>query len=217
VLSSALSEIQKQLIDCEIEHTRCIRDGKALGKKTNPFRPQYIHLLNLQSLFEFCIPVVQDYGSLLKCCDFDLFKTSFHKLLLFFILCRSKGCSDYQRTMFVFALLLQYWDDHNVPISPLLQSNHTMFSEESGEIALSALARSTPASSRADIKQVQHHWQMVRMQFDYHAELKLNSQRGEKKHRLLRMSLHSCFSFRILFLPKCILRIFYVLILLFFR
>jgi hypothetical protein len=43
-----------------------------------------------------------------------------------------------------------------------------------------------------DLTQIQHHWQMVRTQSDYHAELMLNSQRGEKKHRLLSMSLRSC-------------------------
>jgi len=61
-----------------------------------------------------------------------------------------------------------------------------MFSEESGEIALSVLARGTPPSSRADLLQVQHHWQMVRLNFDFHDEMKQDSPHLEKKHRLLR-------------------------------
>ena len=84
-------------------------------------------------------------------------------------MCRSKGSLDYQRTMLVFARLLQYWEAHNLPVCELLSQNHTSFSEESGEIALSVLARATPPSCRADLQQVQHHWQMVRMNFDFHA------------------------------------------------
>ena len=110
---------------------------------------------------------------------------AFHKLLLLFILCQSKGCADYQRTMFVFALLLQFWEENNLPIAALLSANHTVFSEESGEIALSVLARGTPASSRADIEQINHSWQMVWMRY-FHTDLKNQSLPQEKKHHLIR-------------------------------
>ena len=147
--------------------------------------------MNVQTLFEFCISVIQDYGSLLKTNDFTLFKTSFHQLLLLFLLCRSKGSLDYQRTMLVFALLLQYWENHNLPIRALLSQDHTSFSEESGEIALSVLARSTPPSSRANLEQVQHQWQMVRMNLDFRTDIQANA-RPTKKRRLLGTS----FSFK---------------------
>ena len=110
------------------------------------------------------------------------------KLLLLFILCRANGSLVYQRTMFVFALLLRYWDENELPIMDLLRANHTMFSEESGEIALSVLARGTPPSSRAGLPQVQHHWQMVRLNFDFHDDMSKESPQQEKKHRLTRTS-----------------------------
>jgi hypothetical protein len=157
-----------------------------LGTKINHFRVTYIHLLNLHTLFEFCLPVIQDYGSLLKSNDFVSFLQAYHKLLLLFILCRHKGTHDYQRTMFVFALLLRYWEENGLPIMDLIKANHTMFSEESGEIALSVLARGTPPASRADLPQVQHHWQMVRLNFDFHDEINQESTQQEKKHRLIR-------------------------------
>ena len=108
------------------------------------------------------------------------FNIAFHSLLLLFILCRNKGSHDYQRTMFVFALLLRYWEENGLPIMDLLRANHTLFSEESGEIALSVLARGTPPSSRADLQQVQHHWQMVRLNFDFHDEMTRLTASGEK-------------------------------------
>ena len=64
ILSDALLSIQKDMLAFELQHTRDIRDGKAHGKKYNPMRSRWLHLLNLQTLFEFCIPVIQDYGCL---------------------------------------------------------------------------------------------------------------------------------------------------------
>ena len=174
------------MISFEIEYVRDIRNGKVLGRKSNPYRHKFIHMLNLQTLFEFCLPVIQDYGSLLKSNDFDLFKRAFHKLLLLFLLCRSKGSADYQRTMFVFALLLRYWEENRLPIAALMKENHTVFSEESGEIALSVLARGTPATSRADIQQVRHYWRMVKMNYDFHSEMNQHGLPRERKHRLVR-------------------------------
>ena len=165
-----------KMMTSELDRTRAIRVGQ-VTEKMNIYRSN-IHLLNLQTLFEFCLPAIQDYGSLLKNNDFLSFNIAFHNLLLLFILCRNKGSHDYQRTMFVFALLLRYWEENGLPIMDLLRANHTLFSEESGEIALSVLARGTPPSSRVDLQQVQHHWQMVR--------LKQDSPHPEKKHRLIR-------------------------------
>ena len=56
--------------------------------------------------------------------------------------------------MLVASLLMSYWREHNLPVMELLMRNHTAFSEESGEIALSVLARGTPPQSRADLQQV---------------------------------------------------------------
>ncbi len=65
-------DTQKKMMMFEIDRVRQIRDGKALSKNSNPFRSKYIHILNLQTLFEFCLPAIQDYGSLLKSNDFLL-------------------------------------------------------------------------------------------------------------------------------------------------
>jgi len=51
---------------------------------------------------------------------------------------------------------------------------------------LSVLARGTPATSRADIQQVRHYWQMVKMNYDFHAEMNQHGLPREKKHRLVR-------------------------------
>ena len=116
LLSAALSDTQKQMMMFEIDHVRAIRDGKVLGTKINPFRARYIHLLNLHTLFEFCLPVIQDYGSLLKSNDFVSFLQSYHKLLLLFILCRHKGTDDYYvRFRFAPSVLGRKWATHYGP------------------------------------------------------------------------------------------------------
>ena len=62
-------------------------------------------------------------------------------------------------------------DENQLPVYQLMQQNHAVFSEESGEIALSLLARGTPESSRAQLQQVQQHWQLLKMQYNAHAQL----------------------------------------------
>jgi len=57
-------------------------------------------------------------------------------------MCKAKGALDYQRSMYCYELMLRYWEKKKLPIIELLRLNHTMFSEESGEIALSALTTS---------------------------------------------------------------------------
>ena len=102
LLSASLYDIQMKMMTSELDRTRAIRVGQ-VTEKMNRYRSNYIHLLNLQTLFEFCLPAIQDYGSLLKNNDFLSFNIAFHNLLLLFILCRNKGSHDYQRTMLVFA------------------------------------------------------------------------------------------------------------------
>src|SRR5215467_1305554 len=98
-------------------------------------------------------------------------------------MCTTKGALDYQRAMYCFELMLRYWENKKLPIIDLLRLNHTMFSKESGEIALSALAASQPNSTRANIEQTRQYWQMmVKMKYESHVDLPLPSQ---KKYRLL--------------------------------
>jgi len=97
-------------------------------------------------------------------------------------MCTTKGALDYQRAMYCFELMLRYWENKKLPIIELLRLNHTMFSEESGEIALSALVTSQPLSTRADIEQTRRHWQMVRMKYESHADQQLPC---HKRYRFL--------------------------------
>ena len=62
-----------------------------------------------------------------------------------------------------------------------MQKNHTMFSEESGEIALSMLSLSQPSSSRSDIEQTRQQWMMVRMRYEQN-QLALNDLPRNKKY-----------------------------------
>jgi len=103
-------------------------------------------------------------------------------------MCTTKGALDYQRAMYCYELMLRYWENKKLPIIDLLKLNHTMFSEESGEIALSALAASQPLSTRTNIEQTRQYWQMVKMKYESHAEHPLPSQ---KKYRLLSKFLFS--------------------------
>ena len=72
--------------------------------------------------------------------------------------------------MYCYELMLRYWENKKLPIIDLLRLNNTMFSEESGEIALSALATSQPLSTRANIEQTRQYWQMVKMKYESHAD-----------------------------------------------
>ena len=105
------------------------------------------------------------------------------RLLLFFVMCKAKGALDYQRSMYCYELMLRYWENKKLPIIELLRLNHTMFSEESGEIALSALTTSQPLSTRADIEQTRQHWQIVKLKYEsLHADQQLPHQ---KRYRFL--------------------------------
>src|SRR5215475_13521611 len=98
-------------------------------------------------------------------------------------MCKTKGALDYQRSMYCYEWMLRDWEKKKLPIIELLRLNHTMFSEESGEIALSALTTSQPLSTRADIEQTRQHWQIVKMKYEsLHADQQLPHQ---KRYRFL--------------------------------
>ena len=159
-----------------------LSSSKTLSEATkiNPFRLKYIQLLNLQSLLEFCIPVIQDYGVALKGHDWSRLYKCLLSIVAFFLMCNSLGAADYQRTLYCFLMTIKYWAQQQLPIIKLLRTNHTLFSEESGEIALSVLATSLATSSRSKFDQVRKAWQFVRTRFEYHATVPRN-----KKHRIL--------------------------------
>src|SRR5262249_51788424 len=51
-------------------------------RKINPHLAMYIHITNLHTLFEFCIPCIQDYGVALKGNNFGSFLQCYDRLLL---------------------------------------------------------------------------------------------------------------------------------------
>jgi len=132
---------------------------------------------------EFCIPVVQDYGVALKGNNYASLEKCLYALVAFFVMCNAHGSLDYRRSLYCFLIMRRYWYYHKLPIMTLLQANHTLFSEESGEIALSALATSQPTSNRAKYHQVRKDWQLVRSRFNLHSIDK--SSTLKKKHRTL--------------------------------
>ena len=177
-LVTQLQSLKKQMLQFDVELVDIIGTGGS--KQPNPYRHRYIHLLNLQSLFEYAIPVIQDYGTLLKANNWLSFSQAFLRLLGFFVMCNGKGSLDYQRCMYCFQITLQYWQKHALPVFPLLEANHTMFSEESGEIALSILSTSQPVNTRTNLEQVRKAWQLVRTRYDLH---ELGMATPKKKHR----------------------------------
>ena len=92
----------------------------------------YLHTLNLYTLLEFAIPVIQDYGIAIKLNSLHLFMTCFEKMLLLFIMLRSRGSNMYSRSMLLFYGQLKYWMANKLPIVRVLQYNLTAISEESG-------------------------------------------------------------------------------------
>src|SRR6185437_14650800 len=112
---------------------------------------RYIHLLNLFYLFDFAIPVLQDYGAALKGNDPVLFLDCFDRLVLLFLMCNDPAGAMYRRTLFLYRLLLNYWVEQGLPVMHLIKACHAAFSEESGEIALGKLAQNLPTNDASDI------------------------------------------------------------------
>ena len=60
--------------------------------------------------------------------------------------------------MLLFDHIVRYWFGLDLPIAELLRANHTLFSEESGEVALSVLAHAQPPNNRSGITQARKYW-----------------------------------------------------------
>jgi hypothetical protein len=179
-LHNAVATSQASMLQWERSRAVRVLEGKELKVQPNPFRPQYVHLLNLETLFEFCIPCIQNYGIALKLNDWQSFLKCYLDLSFLFYCCTSKGSHDYQRTMYIFSMLLPYWSQKGLPIFNLLARNHTLFSEESGEIALSVLTQAQPPSTRANLDSTRQQWQVVSLRSKL-----LRQQDKPKKHRII--------------------------------
>src|SRR6185437_10252110 len=131
---------------------------------------------------EFSIPAVQDYGAALKLNDWDQFKRCYYRLFLFFCLCTT----DYQRTMYVNLIMMEYWQEKKLPLMDMLGQNPTFFSEESGEIALSMLVNMQPVGTGPQIDVARRYWQCLPLRERTFSVL--DTPRN-KKHRLISTAL----------------------------
>ena len=63
-LSNALARAAADLVASDLKHCQAVGKRKSAGSnRLCPERSKYIHLYNLQTLFEFVIPTIQDYGT----------------------------------------------------------------------------------------------------------------------------------------------------------
>lgn len=86
--------------------------------------------------------------------------------------------------MYYFLTLVNYWTRHQLPVITLFQLNHTIFSEESGEIALSVLVNAQPANACGDLEQTRQLWQVVKMRNDALRDVS-NQVQSDKKFRVI--------------------------------
>ena len=114
-------------------------------------------------MFDFVIPVLQDYGTALKANDPCVFLNSFDKLVFLFLMCHDSGAALYQKTLFIYRMLLDYWVREGLPVFRLIRTCHAAFSEESGEIALGKMAQNLPANDAADISRCQAIWKLLKL------------------------------------------------------
>src|SRR6185437_4953333 len=109
LLVEQLEYLRKQMVEFDMKTFTNIQEVKGDDLPANPYRSRFIHLLNLNIMFEFCIPTIQDYGAALKLNDWEKFRKCYDRLFLFFSMCTTKGVADYQRTMYVHMILMDYW------------------------------------------------------------------------------------------------------------
>src|SRR6185437_10700760 len=65
LLGEQVDVMRQKMLDFDVEFISNISEKKGDGLPENPDRSRFIHLLNLKTLFEFCIPAIEDYGAAL--------------------------------------------------------------------------------------------------------------------------------------------------------
>jgi len=199
-LMAAIETTRVAALQEDVDTVKRLEEKKVGEILPNVYRSRLAHLYNLFTLMEFCIPVLHDYGVALKSTDFGVFHLCYLRLFLMYLIIRDRGSTVYRTPMFVFLLQLMYWIRTKSPISTYLHLNHTIFSEECGEIALSMLANLQPSSTRGSLLETQKCWQLVKLKFD-DVPSRLGGSAGRtplKKYRLVGtvrlpcVSLHLC-------------------------
>ena len=82
-LNHGVTLLKARVLGWELGEIKQIRAGNREELQTNPHLAIYVQLLNLQSLFEFCIPCIQDYGAALKGQDWHIFLDCYLRTTLF--------------------------------------------------------------------------------------------------------------------------------------
>src|SRR6185437_5667063 len=173
------------MVEFDMKTVTNIQEVKGDDLPANPYRSRFIHLLNLNFMFEFCIPTIQDYGAALKLNDWE--RKCYDRLFLFFSMCTTKGVADYQRTMYVHMILMDYWKEKKLPVFEMLRKNPTFFSEESGEIALSMLVNTV--GTGAELPVARRYWQCLPLR-----ERSFSIHSSHKKYRLISIVFYSVVS-----------------------
>ena len=81
LLGEQLDVMRQKMIDFDMKFISNISEKKGDGLPENPYRNRFIHLLNHKTLFEFCIPAIEDYGAALKGNNWDIFKRCYDQLM----------------------------------------------------------------------------------------------------------------------------------------
>lgn len=92
ILREAISTCKAEIRDFEVRLPLLCRSSQFNLKDSKcPSKAKYIHLLNLLYLFEYAIPTILDYGTLLKSDNYPAFRESLLRLMLFYFSCEQKG------------------------------------------------------------------------------------------------------------------------------
>ena len=102
-------ELRERLIEFQLEYLTADREWPRNEEKITLARAWFTHCLNLYTLFEYAIPVIQDYGTCIKLNSVTQFMQCFEKLLLLLIMFQSTGSHMYSRAMILFLGNWNYW------------------------------------------------------------------------------------------------------------
>jgi hypothetical protein len=161
-LIKAIRDAKRAVLQSQLDYIEELRI-KSFKRFESPAQARYVHLFNLFYLFEYVLPVVHDYGAALKLNSPALLDVALSRLFRFYLSCKTEGMRLYRRGLYCSHALMKYWQRNELPISKLLRDNHTIFSEETGELSLAILVQSLPSNHGGDYEQTRRHWQQSKL------------------------------------------------------
>ena len=90
-LIHAVTLLKSRVLSWEMGFIKKVRGGESVLDQKIFFLAGYVHLLDLQTLFEFVIPAIQDYGVSLRGDNWVQFWNCYLRLLVLYLSCSSKG------------------------------------------------------------------------------------------------------------------------------